>query len=56
MFRCEVMNLCEREEGNVPCREVDGRKAWCIEDGDRIPHALDADGTVIGTGKWNDSG
>lgn len=43
-----MINLCERGEGDVPCREGDSREAWCIENGDGIPHALDADGTVVG--------
>ena len=50
------MNLCERGEGNLPCRELDSREVWCIENGGRIPHALDADGTVVGTRQWYDSG
>ena len=56
MFRPEVMYLRERREGNVPRRELGGRKAWRIKNGDRIPHALDADGTVVGTRLWYDPG
>ena len=49
MFGSEVMNLCERGECNISSRELDGRKAWCVKNGDRIPYALSANGTVVGT-------
>jgi hypothetical protein len=44
-----MMDLCERGEGNLPRRELDGWEAWCVENGDGVPHALDANGTVVGT-------
>lgn len=56
MFGSEVMNLCKRGECNVPRRELDGWKAWCVENSDRIPYALNADGTVVGTRDWYDFG
>jgi len=56
VFGSEVMNLCKRGECNVPRRELDGWKAWCVENSDRIPYALNADGTVVGTRDWYDFG
>lgn len=56
MFGSEVMNFCERGERNISLRELDGRKAWCVENGNRVPYALGANGTVVGTREWYDLG
>jgi hypothetical protein len=50
-----MMDLCERGEGDPPRWELDGGNLGRVENGDRIPHALDADSTVVGTRKWYDS-
>jgi hypothetical protein len=56
VFRAEVMDLCERGEGDLACRKLNGRKTGRVENSSRIPYAVDADGTVVGTRKWDNSG